>query len=304
MSDPVASPEDQLSDNDLDEDKPENKLLEAAQLTFIFNKKEKGQFFNIFKPSETISRKFKIEKWQDLIQFYENWFKQNTKSLPNLPNREELGKKYFEKALKLAQQSYQADRFRYVNPITLTVNSADSLEELNNIFNDKVTKNIKEYIHNIQSLPILNEKGWKTVFEEIYTVKDKPALSESESVSVELKLEPNSVYPADTHEEKKIIDMDVENENKNTIFTKQIQKGVQMQVKPYDILRMRDYLRILRRFWNLSRLHGGKEITTFDENWEVKNNPYLKNHPLKENINKRCQQTIVRKRIKREMENN
>lgn len=304
MSDPVASPEDQLSDNDLDEDKPENKLLEAAQLTFIFNKKEKGQFFNIFKPSETISRKFKIEKWQDLIQFYENWFKQNTKSLPNLPNREELGKKYFEKALKLAQQSYQADRFRYVNPITLTVNSADSLEELNNIFNDKVTKNIKEYIHNIQSLPILNEKGWKTVFEEIYTVKDKPALSESESVSVELKHEPNSVYPADTHEEKKIIDMDVENENKNTIFTKQIQKGVQMQVKPYDILRMRDYLRILRRFWNLSRLHGGKEITTFDENWEVKNNPYLKNHPLKENINKRCQQTIVRKRIKREMENN
>lgn len=300
-TDTTASPKEQTFENNLDTDESNTKLREAAQLTFIFNKTVTGEFINIFKPSEIISEKF--EKWQDLIQFYENWLKENSESSADLLNPEEEMFKYIEKAVKLAKDSYQEKYLRYVNPMTFTVDSAPSVDALNTSLRNNLIEKIKAYITDVQSLPVLNEKGWNKVYEETYKVTDNPALTESESVSVKDEFEPNFVVSADTEEAKRLMDVDINNEKKNTIFTKQIQKGVQMQVKPYDILRMRDYLRILRRLWNLSRLHGGKEITTFDENWDVKNHPYLKNHLLKEDIYRRCQQTFEVKGIKRKIEN-
>lgn len=267
-------------------------LKEAARLTFIFHKEKDGGFENILKPGELIVESNKITKYQELIPYYKEWIKNNGNVASILPTEEEERKKYHDLAFKLAKESFQPIPGRYVNPMNYKVISVKSPTEVDDTFVKGVEQNISDYIERIESLPHLYKEyeyefGWEKSVTALYKMTDEGKSDiKSENDSINGRIPPNFVHSENGNEEAGFIDPHLmEIDGRNHIFYRQNFKGnAPMQVKPYDILKMRDYLRILRRLWNLSRLFDRKEITTFDENKKVIRHPYFEKHPLKEKI--------------------
>lgn len=72
---------------------------------------------------------------------------------------------------------------------------------------------------------------------------------------------------------------DLNNSNK---VRRNLAPKISTQIKHYDIVKFRDYLRILRRLWNLSQLHDGKEEEIIRVHLDQPHKPII--HPYFKNI--------------------
>lgn len=256
---------------------------EAAKLTFVFHKTAKGGFNNIFDLGNTIAPPNKIENWEDLITLYKDWIEKNPKNDYKLPNVNLEKENYFNLAYKMAEESLQKENGRYVNPITHKIIRVTSFVNFREAVKETIYDEINESVKNIQSLRVLKDpkegQGWETIFKTVYQVADSKNVDVSGSFPLKNEpVEPNHTvsFNGDRSENTSLNNSQ---SDRQKIFLRQNFKGnVPMHVKPYDILKMRDYLRIIRRLWNLSRLHDGKEIVTFDDEKKVTNHPYFKKH--------------------------
>lgn len=256
---------------------------EAAKLTFVFHKTAKGQFRNIFEPENIIAESNKVAKWDDLVSLYKTWIKGNSDKNLSLPSEELEKNKYFNLIYARADRSFDNTHNRFVNPLTQTIVSLSSSNEFQDRVKSVIYDEIKNFLENKLSLPSVyeeDESGWLRTVTALYAVADQKKLLKTDfsPIKEEKPLEPNYTVSVKDNKSETSVEMVYENDEQK-IFLRQTFKGnVPMQVKPYDILKMRDYLRIIRRLWNLSRLHDNKEITTFNEKREVNNHPYFKKH--------------------------
>lgn len=269
-----------------------NNLAEtAAKLTFIFKKTVTNRFKNIFNESTEIASTENVRQWKDLVPLYVNWITENKESIQVLPSEGDESKKYFELAFKWANMSLDKKSKRFVDPILGHINQLQKLQDFyRNSYKSHVYKIINEAKENGDSLPALpnGEEEWQATFTEIYE-KDKTPKP------IEVKEEP---IPANYAVSVESNDEEMFEASKDNLRYKgqKLRSNLPMQIKIYDVIKMRDYLRTLRRLWNLSQLHNGKEknIMIFDKDGKVSNHPYFRTHPNKFNIYERISDSLIK----------
>lgn len=227
----------------------------AAVLTYVFNNVGNESFKNLL-TNEII----KLKSLNDLKKFYMAIAEERLKSgdqLPELPTLKDLIKSYSERAVILAKLSKNNSLNKFVNPITLKVMTAP---KRNRSIGKVIEQEITNYYTNKKSLPKLFDSNdeWK-LFCQKKIMKTANELTEgSKDHSFEkVKTTPPANYTVAENGDNQDEFMEYEdnsNSVRQTLFPK-----ITSQAKLYDVIKMRDYVRIMRRLWILARLHNGKE---------------------------------------------
>lgn len=274
-----------------------SKIENAAKLTLIFKNISAGKYTNIFDEKQEINFKPKGVQLKELISYYENYFKDNV--IDAHPSEKEETEKYIKLAYSFAQMSLDKDGKRYISPISSKIILLKSVNDFEDSFKNYIHTVISNAIKNTKSLKALtklNIKKWENTIKNIYETATKELIPKPEPTNVkEEPIEPNHVVSAENNNEEMEMSFESAKNGQNSLrqtFT----KTVPMQIKNYDVIRMRDYLRILRRLWTLSQLYDGKEreIVTFDENRKMKNHPYFRTHPNKMQIYERINNSLMK----------
>lgn len=278
-----------------------NNLAEiAAKRTFIFKKTVTNRFINIFNENTEIASSKKVHEWGDLVPLYVTYITDHKESLKELPSDEEESKKYFNLAFKWAKMSQRGKgrKQKFVNPLNNKIVVFKSLDEFHEYFKSYVSGAITEAMKNVESLPTLPtvQKEWRETLNEIYNEEDKKIIPKHEPTEVKVETPPANYAVSTESMEEMFVDEASKDGQKFTNLRSIFTRTVPMQIKIYDVIKMRDYLRILRRLWNLSQLHDGKEknIVTFNEERKINNHPYFRTHPNKFKIYDRINDSLIK----------
>lgn len=183
--------------------------------------------------------------------YYVQYLKDHPETEMVSVNMERLREEYIEKAIELAKQSEQKDKERYVNPLNLNVESNKKNFEKN------IKTEVEKAEKNETVLPALHEpEDWKNVYEAIYATKDQQIKTEQGS-SVAPNHVVNALVSENPNNDRNEVHMVV---NPSLTVRAVFSKKIKTQPNPSDIIKMTDYLRILRRFHLLSQLKDGKAV--------------------------------------------
>lgn len=261
----------------------------ATTLTFIFGKLEGGGFKCII-DKKTLS----LNTWDDLQKYYLNFANSvlaNKAELPNLPDLKKEVEMYTNRAVELATLSADKVNGQFVDPISQEVLS---IPPTNEDLRLKIETEVSEYFQHKKFLPILPkpDSDWKTFAQQ--KMSQRASHVPDESIIAPPNKKQKSNFPANhtvSLNNKEPLIMEVKTSEK---VRQSLVPNISSQIKDYDIIKMRDYLRILRRLWILSQLHDGKEkeITRINlvKPDKLITHPYFKD--INENLYKRIYQNM------------
>lgn len=258
---------------------PEEQFAEnAAVLTYVFNKVEHESFKNLL-TNEIIQMK----SLNELKNYYMGIAKEHLKignKLPDLPTLKNHRKPYTERAFTLAKLSKNTSLNKFVNPITLQVMTTP---EKNKQIKAIIEREIANYFTNKNSLPKLynSDDEWNTFCRK----KIIQTANELAEKSISPPSKRVKAIPPTNHIVTKINDNEdefMEHVNNDNSIRQTLAPKISSDSKLYDIIKMRDYIRIVRRLWMLAQLLDGKKKEIMHVRLDPSNYQII--HPYLENI--------------------
>lgn len=243
----------------------------AALLTFIFNRTGEGRFKNLFDDDETIES----NSQSDLKRYYstmEETFSRSNRPLPDVPTLQKLRGPYTARAIRYANWSRDAGHNKFLNPITFVPMSYPGKpESLKRIIENQIS----DYIAKEQSLPALTDSREEWIRMSREKIHETAARFTDDSRS----FRPKPTKKTSGVESREVVMADEGNRLRSASAP-----GISSRIKLYDVVvKMRDYLRLLRRLWILARLRDGQENEIPHVRLNQENRPII--HPYFKDIN-------------------